>query len=145
MQVTPLLAVILFLIGVWYIVGVGLARAGGWSALAQRYQAAGAPDGKKFSMQSVGFGWVDYNGGITIRVSSQGLYLATWSFLLVGHPPLLIPWASLQVLKVRETFWKKDVTLAVDDPPIARIRLPLRIIEAAQGLLTTAKDGAEES
>jgi len=148
MELTVLLGFALFFVAVWYTIGAGLARLGGWSILARPYSAPYVPVGKKFRMQSIAFGWVEYNGGVTIVVSEIGLYLSMWRFVLVAHPPLLIPWSALHVMKIRESRWTKDATLAVDGPSTIKLRVPLRVIEAAQSLLPLAKDregmGAEE-
>jgi len=53
----------------------------GWSILAGQYTAPHVPEGKKFSMQSIAFGWVEYNGCLTIVVvAEEGRYLSTWPF-----------------------------------------------------------------
>lgn len=135
MIVANLLLIAFFLVGVWYVIGVGLARTGGWTALARCYRASGAPDGRTFRMQSVRFGWADYNGGVALTVASEGLYLAVRPILLFAHPPILIPWGELQVLQITDTRWSKYLTVSVGKPPIARLRLPLRIAAAAQELL----------
>src|SRR5262245_54037039 len=126
--------IIPFLLWMWWATSTLLAWSGGWTALARRYRATAKPSGTTFRMQSARFGWVDYNGCLTIRVSAEGVYLELWPILRIGHPALLIPWSALTVLQVRERWWAKDVTLAVETPEIARIRLPLKVVEAAEGL-----------
>jgi hypothetical protein len=111
--------------------------------VAERYPAASVPDGQKFSMQYVAFRWVEYNGCLTIRVSPEGLYLAIWPLFRFAHPPLLIPWAALHILAVRQTWWNRDVLLAVDSPEITRIRLPLRVVEAVRSLLPEVQAESE--
>ena len=126
-----------FFILLWLTIFAVLARAGGWSALAKQYRFVGVPEGEKFSFQSAELRWVGYNGCVTIRISTEGLYLAVWRVLRFCHPPLLIPWSDLHVLKVRPTAWFPDVTLSAGTPPLTRIRLPYRILEAARRLAPT--------
>jgi hypothetical protein len=119
-----------------------LSWASGWRALARRYRGDAIPDGLQFSMQWVRVGWVDYNGCVTYRVCPQGLYVALWRFFRFMHPPLLIPWSALHVLQVRSNGWIKHATVAVDRPPIARLRLPLRVAEAVGELLPHAGESS---
>jgi hypothetical protein len=122
-------------LGLWASICVTLSRLGGWAAVAQRYPAPIAPEGTRFRWQSAGFRWVDYNGGLTMIVSPEGLYISICWFFRLAHPAMLLPWSALHVVKVRDGKWIKDITVAVDEPSITRIRLPLRVVEAAQGLL----------
>ena len=39
--------------------------------------------------------WVGYKGALKVGTAPQGLYLAVWPILRLGHPPLLIPWAEI--------------------------------------------------
>jgi hypothetical protein len=57
-----------------------------------------------------------------------------WPIFRLAHPPLLIPWSALRVLSVNDRWWRRDVTLAVGIPEIARIRLSLRVVSAAEDL-----------
>jgi hypothetical protein len=132
--VVPGIGFLLFFVGLWCLTCALLARVGGWSVLARSYRALGKPDGRQFAMQSARFGWVDYSRCLTVRVAASGLYVVVWPLFRVGHPPLLIPWAVLCVLAVREGWWRSDVTLAVGAPELARIRLPLKVVAAAEGL-----------
>jgi hypothetical protein len=120
-----------------------LGRAGGWWAVAKAYPSSGAPEGKKFAMQRGSFGWVDYNGCLTIHVSDRGLRIAVWPFLSFAHPPILLPWSAIEVLKVRERWYARDILVRVGNPEIARVRLPLKIVEAAEGLFPCRDDSTE--
>jgi hypothetical protein len=118
-----------------------MARLGGWGSLALRYRAGAEPEGTTFRMQSARFGWVDYNGCLKVVVARAGLYLAPFPLFRFGHPPLLIPWSDLHVLEVRQSRWAQDVRVAVGRPEVAQLRLPLRVVEAARGLLPGALPG----
>jgi hypothetical protein len=123
------------LLCVWCALCALLAWGGGWSKLARHYRAQGRPAGRKFWMQSARFGWVDYNNCLTILVCDDGLYLAVWPPFRFAHPPLLLPWSALHVVAVREQWWRRDVILAVGTPALLRLRLPLRIVDAAKDML----------
>jgi hypothetical protein len=117
-----------------------LARISGWTAIAAQYRATGAKDGRALRMQSARFGWIDYNGCLSIRVSDEGLRISIWPFFCSEHPPLFLPWSALHVVEVREGRWQRDVTLNVGTPPIARVRLALKVLEEA-GRLPAHPDG----
>jgi hypothetical protein len=110
----------------------------GWTALAAKYRNDQWPDGRTFRMQSARFNWADYNGGLTIRVCPEGLGLAIWRIFRFGHPSLFIPWSALHVLTVSDHWYGRYAVLTVDSPPIAKIRLPLKIMEAAKQLSSAA-------
>lgn len=115
----------------WYGIFVLLARLGGWSAIAAQYSATEIPAGKVFRMQSATFRWVDYNGCLTITLCAAGLGISLMPIFRIRHPTLFLPWSALHVIEVRNRWYRRDVTIAVGAPPIARIRLPLKIMEEA--------------
>jgi hypothetical protein len=117
-----------------------ISRAGGWKRVGQRYAATSVPEGRRFSMQHIAFGWVDYNGCLTIIVAPEGIFLSLWQPFRFSHPNLLIPWSVLHVLKVKATGWTKEVKLAIEEPALAKVKLPYKIVEAAQELLPAWKD-----
>jgi hypothetical protein len=119
----------------WVVLLELISRAGGWKRVAQQYRATTLPEGRTFTMQHCAFSWVDYNGCLTIVVSAEGVYLRLWPPFRFSHPALLIPWSALHVLKVRATGWSKEVKLAIDEPAIATMKLPFKVVEAAQGLM----------
>jgi hypothetical protein len=124
-----------FLILMWIVMLELLSRAGGWKRVAQRYAAPSAPEGRKYCMQSCSFSWVGYNGCLTIIVSPAGIHLSLWPLFRFSHPALLIPWSALHVLKVKSGGWIKEVKLAIDEPPLAKLTLPYKVVEAAGGLM----------
>jgi hypothetical protein len=122
----------LFFLLFWLLICSVMAWLGGWRALGELYPASERPAGKRFGMQKIRCGWVEYNGCVTIGVTPGGLYLAVWPLFRNGHPPLLLPWSSLHVLEIHEGWWGSYVYVAVDNPPVARLRLPLKVVEAAR-------------
>ena len=114
---------------------VVIAKLSGWTKLAERFRADREPDdGTCFRGQFFRIGWCDYNGCMTIRVSPEGLYLAVWP-IFVGHAPLLIPWSALRVVEERRRRWFAVAVVEVDQPPLARLQLPLKVIDAARDWL----------
>lgn len=114
---------------------VVIARLSGWAGLAERFPADREPeDGICFRGQFFRIGWCDYNGCMTIRVSPDGLYLAIWP-IFVGHRPLLIPWSALRVAEERRRRWFPVALVTVGEPPLAKLQLPLRVIDASRDWL----------
>jgi hypothetical protein len=87
-------------------------------------------------MQTGRFGWVDYSGCLTICVEKDGLYISILPPFRLAHPAFKIPWSELHAVGVREG-WFGYADLAVGDPPVTRIRLPLKVFEAARRLQAT--------
>ena len=114
---------------------VVIAKISGWAGLAERFPADREPmDGTCFRCQYLRIGWCDYNGCLTIRVSPEGLYLAVWP-IFVGHRPLLIPWSELRVVQERRQRWFAVALVEVGEPRLAKLQLPLRVIDAARDWL----------
>jgi hypothetical protein len=129
---TVLICIVGGYLAFWFVLGTGIARLDGWAALVRRFPVRRPPDGKRFTMQSGKIGWADYNGCLRIIVADEGLYLAMWPRFMFGHPPMLLPWPELNVLKVQDKWWGRYLSLAVGNPVVARIRLPLKIVEHFQ-------------
>lgn len=128
-----IVSLILFL-GFWCLVLTAISNLGGWAALAGRFPCTGSPTGQNFRFQAARFGWVDYNGCVSIRVCQDGLRIATmWPFR-PGHPPMYLPWSQLHVVEVSDHWWGRFTTLEVGQPVITKIRLPLKVMDAAKQL-----------
>lgn len=111
---------------------VVIAKFSGWEKLAERFPADRVLDeGMCFRGQFLRIGWCDYNGCVTIRVSPDGLLLAVWP-IFVGHAPLLIPWSVVRVVEERRRRWFADALVEVGQPPLAKLHLPLQVIDAAR-------------
>src|SRR5262245_49083734 len=120
-----------------------LGKLSGWTALAAKFHCDPWPEGRTFRMQSIKFNWADYNGGVTIRVCPEGLGLAIWRLFRFGHPSLFIPWSALHVVTVSDHWYGRYVVLTVDAPPIAKIRLPLNIMDSAREISAAAVSPTE--
>ena len=107
-----------------------------WGRLAGEYLA---PDPAGLLVQlridRASLGVVSYNGVIKAGVSPQGLALrAAWLFG-VGHPPLLVPWRAIALIRTRKVLWTTyySTTIAVSsgqvdfqfsDPELAQALRP---------------------
>ena len=118
-----------FFAGLFVVIG----KLSGWSKLAERYRADREPDeGICFRGQDLRIGWFwNYSGGITYRVSPDSIYLAVWS-ILVGHAPLLIPWPEIKLVEERPGRWFSVAKIEVGRPPLRKLELPLRVIDASR-------------
>jgi hypothetical protein len=108
------------------------AHLGGWAAIAQQYPDKATPISKTLWMQSARFGWVDYNGVLTMHMSDQGLGIAALLPFRPGHAPMFLPWSALKVVEVNDHWWGRYVTVEVGSPVIGRVRLPLKIMAEAR-------------
>ena len=114
----------------WCFVVYMTARTSGWAALAGKYRATNTPAGKRFDFQSIKLGSVNYSAGLTIVVSSVGLYLSMLPFFRIGHPPLFIPWADIHDVQERKVLWHwRFVEMQIGTPAITTLTLPLYLIE----------------
>jgi hypothetical protein len=134
---------LLFFLALWCGILTTLAAVGGWTALASRYPALGPPTGRVLRMQSARFGWIEYNGGLTMYVDDEGLRIAVWPIFRPGHPPMFLPWAALKIVSVNDAWWQRAVTVEIDTLPNFRIRLPLAVVEQV-GKLPSRTEGAGE-
>lgn len=115
----------------WWLVLSAIATLGGWTAIARQYRAAGPPTGQSFWFQSARFGWCDYNGCLVIRIADEGVRLSLPFPFRPGHPPIFLPWSALNVVDICDRWYGRYVSMNVGSPKVARIRLPLKIMEAA--------------
>jgi hypothetical protein len=111
-----------------------LAKLGGWSAVAVQFRSDKWPEGATFRRQFIRFNWVDYNGCVTIRVCPEGLGIALWPLFRFNHPSLFIPWSALHVVTMCDRWYGRYVTVLVNEPSITKLRLPLKVMEAAREL-----------
>ena len=77
-----------------------LSMFGGWFALARKFRCENEFEGKKFRFCSAYMRFFCHYGSVlTLGTASTGLYMAIFPIFRVGHPPLLIPWSEVTVLK----------------------------------------------
>jgi hypothetical protein len=84
---------------IWTVTCFLIARMNGWNHLATLYSAnAGEFQGRKWYLQSGRMrGWGRYKGALTLGANDRGLYLAVVLPFRPGHPPLFIPWESIDI------------------------------------------------
>lgn len=88
------LAFVLLLIGMPYFIGNSMRQ------LAKDFPAQDRPSGKPF-IAPVKIGWVEYESGLRIYPSAQGIYLSQPSLIPFHKAPyVLIPWDSIHNAKV---------------------------------------------
>jgi hypothetical protein len=123
----------LFFIIMWGFVLSILANVGGWSRLAQHYQAQTSFEGKKWHFRSGRMGLVNYKSCLTIGSNNYGLYVAALPLFRIGHPPLLIPWSDITTSKSKN-FWISYMDFTFAYAPAITFKLPEQL-----GFLVTAQ------
>ena len=87
---------LLFLLALWIFITLLISIIGGWRLLSKAYRADFSFDGKKLRMKSGGMRWgTNYRACLTIGANREGLFLAVFPILRIGHPPLFIPWNDI--------------------------------------------------
>jgi hypothetical protein len=90
--------IVVFVLGLLFVIGHLIARVGGWSILSTFYRSPGPFLGKSWRFQSAQTRWsMGYNNCLTIGANSQGLYLSILFLFRTGHPPLFIPWTDISI------------------------------------------------
>jgi hypothetical protein len=74
---------------------------GPWRQLASSYGDRSTFIGQKWHFQAVSTSWANYRSCVTVGINSVGLYVAPPSLFRGGHPPIVIPWAELQIEQKR--------------------------------------------
>ena len=112
-----------FFVMMWGFVLFLLAQLGGWSRLAQHYQAQTDFTGKKWRFKSGRMGLTNYSACLTIGANNSGLYVAVLPLFRVGHPPLLIPWADITTSKSK-SFWISYLDFTFARAPSVTFKIP---------------------
>jgi len=72
----------------------------GWRLLARQFSLRARFNGSLWRAQSGQMRWLcGYRGCLTVGANSEGLYLATFPFFPLFHPPLFIPWGEVSVAR----------------------------------------------
>ncbi len=120
-------------VAMWVAISVGLARAGGWHAVAQHYASTGSFEGKRFRFCSGRFGRVvGYNGALITDADPFGLYLAVWPIFRIGHCPLFVPWTELTAV-VEASPLVPVVAMSFARAPGTQVRITRRLAEKLAG------------
>jgi len=110
-----------------------LARIGGWRTLAERYPRNDAMPPRKMWMGFAVFrGWVGYNGALVVASDARGLFLSALPILLWSHPPIFIPWADVERIEHRSTWYGRVHEIRVRRAPEVRFGLRERTYRFVQ-------------
>jgi hypothetical protein len=90
----------IYFLSLWLLVGAIISYVGGWLSLSKSYRTRVPFNGAKWGGQSGRMRWLaNYNSVLTMGASQQGLYLASIFLFRFMHPPLLVPWSEIKVLR----------------------------------------------
>ena len=106
-------------VAMWLGVGFALGHMSGWATLADSYPQTPPYRGALVST-SGRMGLTSYSGVIRLGADESALHLSVVFLFRVGHPPLSIPWSSIQV-SIRKGFFIEYVRFRIDD-----VRLDVR-------------------
>ncbi len=113
----------------WWSLFTLLGRAGGWSALAERYRRDDAFPGMKWRFLSGQMRkQAAYNNALTVGADRRGLFLAVSFFFFPSHPKLFVPWSDISAVRQDQErpnsmqFWFLNV-------PGVFLKLPLELGE----------------
>jgi hypothetical protein len=131
----PLLFVLIWSFTCWLIAWLA-----GWQRLAGVYRAPTSPStGKNYGGIYGMVGISNYRGVLNVQVTPEGLHLSVAKIFRPGHPPLFIPWKSLQNGQEWPFFWARAYRYEVMAPDgqtrLTTITLPQMIFEQAGGPL----------
>jgi len=90
-----------------------LANLGGWQTLTRRYRATAAPIGIRHSGVSARIGGVNYKTALTVHHSADGLHIAVFALLKLGHPDLFIPWHAIEGREDVDFLWVHATRMSV--------------------------------
>src|SRR5580765_5545402 len=101
----PQLSVVLNIFLGYAMLSVVISYVGGWASLAKKFRFRGQFHGSRWRGQSGQMRWIaGYHNCLTVGANENGLYLAGFPFLVLGHPPLLIPWSEVSYSKRKMFF-----------------------------------------
>lgn len=126
----PLLALPL----IWYVVVSLLARLSGWTTLGERYACATPPEGRRFMGLSGKIGLVSYRRSLVFVVAPEGLFIAVFSLLSMGHKPLLIPWGDIHHIEQLSSRRYPATRFQVGDQGPLTLEIPSQVFDARRAL-----------
>lgn len=118
---------VLFVVALWFVVGIAVSFLSGWAELARIYRLAGEFSGNRWRLQSGQMRLLmGYNNCLTVGANRQGLHVATFFLFRAGHPPLFIPWSDISVRKGK-SLWLKWSEFRFRQAPSVWVRLNERL------------------
>ena len=90
-----------------------LALLSGWNLLSKRFRNKEAFYGEAWPFRSARMrGLIHFGSALTIGANESGLYMAVFPLFRICHPPLLIPWSEISVIRgERGWIFKKRVLI----------------------------------
>ena len=134
LEPAQLLALVLGVPTIW-IGGTFATSFAGWRQFARQFRASAEPEGVELVPVTGVIRWAVYRNLLRVRLAPEGLFVAPVLPILVGHPPLLFPWATIRRAETYgpKLFRKHRVTVASDDGTDRVFRLEdERIVAAVQ-------------
>lgn len=117
------------LVTIWCGIGYFFARFSEWGPLSERFPESQEPIRKRHRFQSFRIEWSKYKNCIRFSLGSRGLHINVYSFFLVGHRPILIPWADMK--KVEKGFLTTRITIG-SGKTMKELTVPTGVIESAE-------------
>lgn len=143
--VSTLVAIVGFYLAMWLII-MFVASRFGWALLARRFPGSDIPNGpsRQLRFQSISFTLANYTWCVSITLTRDGMRLQCapqWAFPF--HRPIYLPWNAVEIVRVTEGRFIKCLLVDVGRPPIARIRLPWKVLEVAEELRSQGRSSPE--
>jgi len=129
----------------WLTVTAVLSKVSGWSKLAQRFAAHGAPGGEHFRFVSGAIGAsglpVGYRNCLILDVAGEGLGLSLLFLFRFLSPPLFIPWHEIESIGERRLWLQRSTEIVISGSP-TRLRLHGRAGQSAARAFAVYKAAA---
>jgi len=132
----PLIFALYFIV-VWVLVSYVIGLLSGWVSLSRRFRDSGAFYSYQWPFQSVRMRtlWGTYSNCANFGADEAGLYMAVFPIFRIGHPPLFIPWAEIQVVSGNRglIFKKRKLLLGRNEliPLVVSVSMAEKLREAA--------------
>jgi hypothetical protein len=105
----------------------------GWVSLALRFRAHSQPEGPRIIGQITQIGIIRETRATHMILSEAGLYLYSNILFRIFHPPLLIPWPEVRLIREVKTLWGS--TYKLDLASVTSLRVTRAAYEALKGYL----------
>jgi hypothetical protein len=88
-----------YFIALWAMVGFVIGQISGWAVLSRRFRDSAAFHSYQWRFESARMRtlWGNYHNVLKFGADETGLYMSVLLPFRVGHAPLFIPWAEIQV------------------------------------------------
>ena len=120
MEALAVLFMFIYMPALWFGSLYMLARASGWSQLAEKYSCDGPYDGEKKSWQWARFNKIAYKSCLGIALTPEGLHIEIQPAFLYGfcHPPLCIPWSAIKGVRECKYWWLRVLECELNDTDV---------------------------